>query len=260
MTPARMTDPILRRIHDNFAGAMRTMVEHCDGDVAESDGLLLCASASPSPFPWNSAIRVSGSLTAPEIESRAREFFGPRGHGFSIAALECLDDDLIAQLGEADDTSPEMIMIRAPDPFESGRVELVVTEARLHDWLEVVGAAFETLGESRDTWHACYPDLDSVANPRTVAMVVYEGADTVAGGMYYRSGSVIEVLHIGTHPEHRGRGYGRAVTTALTIHGFDNGASMASLQAEPMGISTYERIGYRTRSTYHWYVRHAPNH
>jgi predicted GNAT family acetyltransferase len=97
--------------------------------------------------------------------------------------------------------------------------------------------------------------VDSLANPESVAMVLYKSGEPAAGGMYYRSGDVIEVLHIGTADNHRRQGYGRAVTTALTIHGFNNGATLASLQAEPMGLNTYQRIGFQTISTYHWYVR-----
>jgi ribosomal protein S18 acetylase RimI-like enzyme len=71
--------------------------------------------------------------------------------------------------------------------------------------------------------------------------------------MSYRTGDVIEILHIGTHSSFRRRGYGEAVTTALTVHGFEHGATLASLQSAPMGYSTYQRIGYRTITACHVY-------
>lgn len=251
---------MLHQVHGNFSAAVQTLAHYCNGTVSQEDGLLCYASASPSPFPWNGALRTSGNMGAEEIMERANEFFGPLQHGFSLGALEGIDDDLIAELGKAEATSPEMVMGESPGPVELAdgvEVHVVDDHARRIDWLEVVGGAFETLGEAKQTWGRCYPDLESLANPVSVAMVLYEGTEPAAGGMYYRSDDVIEVLHIGTAENHRRKGYGRAVTTSLTTHGFSNGATIASLQAEPMGFNTYQSIGYQTISTYHWYVRPA---
>lgn len=248
---------MLRLVHENFANSMRIMARYCGGTVSECDGFLLYASAVPSPFPWNGVVRIEQGPNGDELMSTAREFFGDLGHGFSLLALEGIDDDLIAELGEANDTSPEMVLERAPtslDLLGSVEIKVVSTEQMRKDFLVSVSEAFETLGESAETWQLCYPSLESLANPESVAMVMYEEGEPVAGGMYYRTGNVIEILHIGTRPSHRRKGCGRAVTTALTIHGFENGATLASLQAEPMGLSTYQRLGYQTISRYHLYV------
>lgn len=253
-----MSEDLLRRVHDNFGDAVQTLARHSGGMVSNEAGLLCYASASPSPFPWNGALRTSGDMGADEIMSRTKAFFEPLGHGFSLGALEGIDDDLIAELDEAQGTSPEMVIEHAPAPVEledGVEIQLVGDQTRRIDFLEVVGEAFETLGESRETWWQCYPDVGSMAYPASVAMVLYENGQPAAGGMYYRSGDVIEVLHIGTANNYRRKGYGRAVTTALTIHGFNNGVTLASLQAEPMGFNTYQRIGYQTVSTYHWYMQ-----
>ncbi len=255
-----MNEDLLSKVHGNFGAAVETLARYCGGIVSHQDGLLCYASASPSPFPWNGALRTSGDMGAEEIMERAAAFFEPLEHGFSLGALEGIDDDLIAQLGKAEATSPEMVIEESPDPVELAdvvEIQVVGDDAQRSDWLGVVGRAFETLGESKQTWRQCYPDVESLANDESVAMVLYEAGEPAAGGMYYRSGDVIEVLHIGTPENHRRKGYGRAVTTALTIHGFNSGATLASLQAEPMGFNTYQRIGYQTISTYHWYVRPA---
>lgn len=255
-----MDQAVLRRVHDSFAGSMETLCTHCEGLVAKEAGLFLYASASPSPFPWNGALRVSGAASADEMVDKANEFFGRIGHGYSIGALEGIDDDLISALGPADDTSPEMVMDYPPEPVElppGVEIEIVSDDEHRLDWLATVSEAFQTLGETRDTWHLCYPDLRSIYNPKTVAMVLYDRGRPAAGGMYYRSGRVIELLHIGTGTDFRRKGYGRAITVALTTHGFNNGSTLASLQAEPMGFATYRRIGYEVASTYHWYINPA---
>ena len=253
-----MSEDLLHQVHSNFGAAVQTLARYCGGTVSHEDGLLCYASASPSPFPWNGALRTSGNMGAGKIMQRAAAFFEPLEHGFSLGALEGIDDDLIAELGKAAATSPEMVLDESPDPIDLAddvEIHVIKDATQRTDWLKVVGGAFETLGESQQTWRRCYPDVMSLANPDAVAMVLYKAGEPAAGGMYYRSDEVIEVLHIGTADNHRRQGYGRAVTTALTIHGFSNGATLASLQAEPMGFNTYQRIGYQTISTYHWYVR-----
>lgn len=255
-----MTGDVLHEVHNSFARSMATLAFLCSGTTEEDGGLLLYATPTPSPFPWNGALRISADTKPDVVVERARSFFDQVGHGYCLLALEGLDDDLINHLGESDDTSPEMIMTHSPDPLElpdGVELETVRTSEGREHFLGAVGEAFETLGEARSTWEACYPTTESLANPQAVAMVLYERGQPAAGGMYYRIDDVIEVLHIGTRPSFRRRGYGRMVTTALTIDGFEKGAHIASLQAEPMGYSTYQRIGYQTISNYHAYIRPA---
>jgi ribosomal protein S18 acetylase RimI-like enzyme len=86
-------------------------------------------------------------------------------------------------------------------------------------------------------------------------MLIYQDGVAAAGGMYYRTEDTAEILHIGTRPSFRGNGHGHAVTAALTNHAFDHGVRLASLQATPMGLPIYQRLGYETVSTYHCYLR-----
>lgn len=253
-----MREDILQAVHRSFAGSMATLAARCRGTVEEASGLLLYATPTPSPFPWNGALRLSAGINPEHVVERAHVFFEEVGHGYSLLALEGLDDDLIEYLGESDDTSPEMVMTHPPHPVDlpdGVELEVVRTPQQREHFLDTVGEAFETLGEARSTWEVCYPTVESLANPQAVAILLYERGHPTAGGMYYRSDDVIEVLHIGTRPSFRRRGYARMVTTALTVDGFEKGAQIASLQAEPMGFSTYRRIGYQTISTYHAYTR-----
>lgn len=237
---------------------MRVLAERCDGSIVESEGLFMYASASPSPFPWNGAARTAPGLTAQEIDHRASTFFGGIGHGFAIWVLEGLDDDMLADLGEADFTAPEMIIdhpVTTPSLPDDVVIRSVKDQQTRINFLDVVGESFEDLGESRSTWLKCYPTVDSLVNPHSEALVVYQGGEAVAGGMYYRTGEVVEILHIGTRPSFRGRGHGRAVSAALTNHAFEHGVQLASLQATSMGLPIYQQMGYETVSTYHCFLR-----
>jgi predicted GNAT family acetyltransferase len=53
-----------------------------------------------------------------------------------------------------------------------------------------------------------------------------------------------------TPGEHRGRGYGAALTAAAAQGGFASGADLAWLQSSAMGLSVYRRLGFREVERY----------
>ena len=59
-------------------------------------------------------------------------------------------------------------------------------------------------------------------------------------------GGATAVFNVATAPEHRGRGYGAAITAHAVAVGFDAGARFAWLQSTPAGHPIYERLGFRT--------------
>lgn len=63
----------------------------------------------------------------------------------------------------------------------------------------------------------------------------------------------IGVFNIATPPEHRRRGHGHAVTAKVVAAGVAAGAHTAYLQASPMGLPVYERMGFRTVETWPTY-------
>jgi len=60
----------------------------------------------------------------------------------------------------------------------------------------------------------------------------------------------VGVFSVATPPEHRGRGYGAAVTARAVLDGFSDGAAYAHLQSSAAGLSVYERLGFRTLETW----------
>ena len=61
-----------------------------------------------------------------------------------------------------------------------------------------------------------------------------------------RTGDVAGVYGVGTRPESRGRGVGTAVTWAAVAAGREWGSDTIVLQASEMGLSLYQRMGFRT--------------
>jgi ribosomal protein S18 acetylase RimI-like enzyme len=60
----------------------------------------------------------------------------------------------------------------------------------------------------------------------------------------------VGVFNVATPPEHRGHGYGAALTAQAARDGFAAGAELAWLQSSDMGHSVYRRLGFRDVQTY----------
>ncbi|MDQ2966701.1 MAG: GNAT family N-acetyltransferase [Actinomycetota bacterium] len=58
------------------------------------------------------------------------------------------------------------------------------------------------------------------------------------------------IFSVATPEEHRGRGYGAAITAQAVRDGFAAGADLAGLQSSPMGEPVYKRLGFREVETY----------
>ncbi|MGW3245198.1 GNAT family N-acetyltransferase [Streptomyces sp. NPDC001070] len=68
----------------------------------------------------------------------------------------------------------------------------------------------------------------------------------VGTGLGAVSGGLTGIFNISTLPEHRRRGYGRAVTMEIVRAGHAAGATTAYLYASKMGESVYTSAGFRT--------------
>lgn len=68
----------------------------------------------------------------------------------------------------------------------------------------------------------------------------------VTTGVGVTLGSFVGVFNIATPAEHRGRGFGAAVTAHAAAEGFTAGAQWSYLQSSPAGYPVYSRLGYTT--------------
>jgi GNAT superfamily N-acetyltransferase len=67
---------------------------------------------------------------------------------------------------------------------------------------------------------------------------------TVAGGLALVSDGTVGLYLIATHPEHRNRGIGGAVTERLAAEGKRRGATAAVLHSSRLGFPVYRRLGF----------------
>ena len=71
----------------------------------------------------------------------------------------------------------------------------------------------------------------------------------VSTSVGYTVGDCVGVFNVATPPEHRGHGYGGALSAAAARDGLDDGAELAWLQSSAMGFSVYKRLGFETVAT-----------
>jgi ribosomal protein S18 acetylase RimI-like enzyme len=71
------------------------------------------------------------------------------------------------------------------------------------------------------------------------------GDRDVSTAVGYAVGDTVGIFSVATPPEHRGQGYGAALTFEAAREGFGAGAQLAWLQSSAMGLSVYRRLGFR---------------
>jgi GNAT superfamily N-acetyltransferase len=80
------------------------------------------------------------------------------------------------------------------------------------------------------------------------------GRTDVATGVGFTLGDAVGVFNIATPPQHRGHGYGAAITAAVVRDGFRAGARFAWLQSSPLSHPVYRRLGFRDVESYVLYA------
>lgn len=83
------------------------------------------------------------------------------------------------------------------------------------------------------------------------------GDDIVTTGIGVRLGEAVGIFNIATPAEHRGRGYGAAVTARAVADGLADGARWSFLQSSAAGYGVYTRLGYRTVESWDCWVASA---
>jgi hypothetical protein len=85
-----------------------------------------------------------------------------------------------------------------------------------------------------------------LTRPGTRCYLGTMGEDVVTTGIGVTLDDFVGIFNIATPPEHRGHGFGAAVTARAASDGLANGASWSYLQSSVAGYGVYERLGYNT--------------
>ena len=99
-----------------------------------------------------------------------------------------------------------------------------------------------------------FSDPDSIGGPGTAALLAEvespDGRREVASAAIVDRGPAALISWVATRPEFRRRGLGGLVTTAAANRGFEMGCPAVVLQASPMGLPVYRRLGFRPLNRY----------
>ncbi|HEY3868812.1 MAG TPA: GNAT family N-acetyltransferase [Actinocrinis sp.] len=140
----------------------------------------------------------------------------------------------------------EPLMIRrgkaSPEAPEKAASSVRVTRAEDHArYAATMATAFEAPLDIMTMLTA--PEILNA--PGAVGYVAESGGEIVAVGFGLTTGDAVGIYNIATLREHRGRGYGRAITERAAADGMAAGARYVYLQSSEAGFDLYESMGFR---------------
>jgi ribosomal protein S18 acetylase RimI-like enzyme len=131
---------------------------------------------------------------------------------------------------------------------------LTITKARTGDGLaQALAVSAAGFGAPPEMFAPLY-GLDIAALEGLAVYIGRVGEQDVSTAVGYTLDGATGIFNVATPVEHRGRGYGAALTTRAVRDGFDAGAEFAWLQSSDIGRSVYERLGFRTVERYLLYA------
>ena len=138
-------------------------------------------------------------------------------------------------------------------------ISAVRTRESLLDWLRAWDLAIgvEPRGEQHP-WLNAFGHL--ALEPETPAelFVGRLGDEAVSSSLAFVGGGAVGLYGVGTAPDHRGHGFGGAVTTAGIEWGRSRGEQFAILHSSQMGEPVYRRLGFEAVGELTQLVLRAP--
>jgi len=247
--------------HTNMVEVMTQFAGNADGALLRRIGGFAVA-ASGLPFALFNQVIVEGDEGSQEALTAGVGIMRDRGSPFIVNLRVGADDAVAAMALELGlvrmSERPWMPgMAMHPVPIEPSHGDIAGYEIRraidragLEDHIHTAAAGFDMTEELiRAVVAPNLLDLDDVA-----IYVGYADGDPVSTGLGFRTGRTIGVYNVATLESARGRGYGAAMTQRVVADGVAAGCDVAILQASPMGLPIYERLGFRTVVEYMGYV------
>ena len=250
--------------HENLIETFTSGIGNAPGHlVRRRYGVALLASGLPVRF-FNQ-VEIENESATDDAVAAAVAAMRRRAMPFVVFLRRGTDDrfrPLLEQLGlvlPADhEPLPGMALHSIPaatSPVPAGHeIRRATDDAGVEDHLRTAALGF---GMPEDMLRAIVPP-DTWRRPGTSVYVGYTDGQPVTTGYGRRTGRTIGVYNIATIESARRQGLGAAMTERVAADGAADGCDVAVLQASPMGLPIYERLGYRTVVEYDGWVEPAP--
>jgi ribosomal protein S18 acetylase RimI-like enzyme len=223
------------------------------GRVVEDAGLTYLVGSHPTAAIINTVFRTDQSVSPADLLSRSREFYGAIGHSFALLTSDHADADLNAEAKSSGWTMaielPAMVCRAAlpdkPTPFEVS-LRRADPRADIDSFRAVARDGFASDEDEIAAAETVFSSPAALDASETVGVLAsVDGRDVAVATV-----DVIEGMGyigwVGTLPSFRRRGLGELVTRAANNAAFELGADIVALEASPMGLPLYEKMGYET--------------
>lgn len=217
------------------------------GRVWERDGIAVTATGIPAPpnNPGLVAATPVDARSAVEWGVQVRRDNGVPGGGYDLpAGRHPSVETALAAVGHEILLARPMMAVPVADlvaPRVAADVRQVASDEDIDAFRAVQVRGFGSdpaLAPLQTPWEA-------VRLPGATYVVAWLGDEPVACAMATTVAGTCGVFGVATLPEQRGRGLGTAVTAAVVRAGARQGATLAWLQASPMGEPVYRAMGFR---------------
>lgn len=254
-----MAREVADRVAAGLVAAWRHRVEHIPGHViAEHDGIVVCLSNLQEDL--NAALVEREPADVAGALEHAERVFEKHGQPFGIeveVGRHPAIDRAVRLLGlELAVSRPAMSIavgdLAPPKPPPGVEIQRVFVPEDVEAVVDLEVRVFETPRAVAERFIA--PGLLETAGSR-LYLAKTEG---IPAGFAWTSvdEGAVGVFGVATHPDHRRRGIGRAVTS-FAIHDAPD-VELAWLQPTEMGRPLYESMGFTTQGEWEVWVRPAP--
>ncbi|MGA7860394.1 MAG: GNAT family N-acetyltransferase [Thermoplasmata archaeon] len=243
-------DSLRRRCHENSVESYRVFARTTPGGViSERSGLVLVDCLATDSM-GNVAIATAPADDPERMISEAETFFGPNRRPWMLFALpeaapgleRAARDHGLREEGWFPGLLLDPIPMKAPAPPEGVEAHTVDTVEELQRFERAASRAYEVESGPVYAGWLNYPGFSF--------HLAYHRGEPVATATLVASHGIAGIVYVGTVPEARGRGFGRAAVWAAIEAGREQGLRASALWATPMGRTMYERMGFRPFTEY----------
>ncbi len=225
--------------------------------VWEADDVVFASSGVPIRSFNN--VFLTGPLASPNPHlSEAIDHFEGRGVLFRLRVRDDINgmtEDVVAAAGFERVGGISCLVLNplptAPRSLPGLEIRGVTDAETLRDHVTVVASGFDW---SVSLLGQVFTEA-LMADPGWRGYIGYDDRQPVAAAQLIVTDGVAGLYYVATLEKYRRRGFGEAMSWWALNEGAAAACDMASLQASPMGLPVYERMGFSTVSYYRTYVR-----